>query len=54
MKNRYRLFRRNGVFYTQDSSSGKQESLRTVNRREAEDLLHARNTAATIVVSPPA
>ena len=45
MKNRYRLFRRRGVFYAHDSVTGKQTSLRTVRRREAEDLLHARNAA---------
>ena len=44
MKNRFRLYR-NGVFYAQDSCAGKQESLRTVKRSEAEQLLHARNTA---------
>lgn len=47
MKNHFRLFRRRGgVFYTQDSVTGRQTSLRTVSRREAEDLLHARNTTA--------
>jgi integrase len=46
MKNRYRLFRRRGVFYCQDNATGRQESLRTIRRKEAEDLLHARNTAA--------
>lgn len=45
MKNRYRLFRRKGVFYCQDSTTGKQESLRTIRRAEAENLLQARNSA---------
>jgi hypothetical protein len=45
MKNRFRLYRRNGVYYAQDSCTGKQKSLRTVRRFEAEQLLHARNTA---------
>src|SRR5689334_23105931 len=46
MKNRYRMFRRGGgVFYLQDSVTGKQESLRTINRAQAEQLLQARNTA---------
>jgi hypothetical protein len=46
MKNRFRLFRRRGgVFYPQDSLTGRQESLRTLKRSEAEQLLHARNTA---------
>ena len=46
MKARCRLYRHHGVFYCQDSSTGKQESLRTVRRQEAEALLHARNSAA--------
>ncbi|MBA3543764.1 MAG: tyrosine-type recombinase/integrase [Chthoniobacterales bacterium] len=46
MKNRYRMFRRRGgVYYLQDSATGKQESLRTMKRAEAESLLGARNTA---------
>jgi len=40
------MFRRNGVFYVQDNLSGKQESLRTRNRADAERLFHARNEAA--------
>lgn len=46
MKNRYRLFNRHGVFYVQDSSTGKQQSLQTANRAEAEKLLQAKNNAA--------
>lgn len=46
MKTRYRMFRRRGgVFYLHDSVTGKQESLRTTTRAEAESLLGARNTA---------
>ncbi len=46
MKNRYRMFRRRGgVYYLQDSATGKQESLRTIKRAEAESLWQARNNA---------
>jgi hypothetical protein len=40
------MFRRNRVFYVQDNLSGKQESLHTRNRADAERLLHAKNEAA--------
>jgi hypothetical protein len=45
MSDRYRLFRRSNVFYAQDNLSGKQESLRTRDRREAQRLLDAKNDA---------
>lgn len=45
MKNRYRLFRRGNVYWSHDSSNGKQESLRTKDRTEAQRLLNARNEA---------
>jgi integrase len=46
MKQRYRLFQRNGgVFYTVDNSTGKQASLRTKNQDEAQRLLNAKNEA---------
>src|SRR5258705_12624587 len=47
MNNRFRLFRhkakRGFIFYLQDSSNGKQESLKTTNRKEADEILQARN-----------
>ena len=45
MKNRYRLYRRpkGGVFYMHDSQAGKQESMGTRDRAEANLLLNARN-----------
>lgn len=47
MINRYRLFRRKkGVYYLHDSQTGKQFSLKTRTESEAEELLHARNSAA--------
>jgi hypothetical protein len=46
MKQQFRLYRRrNGVFYLQHNETGKQESLKTSDRREAERLSHARNEA---------
>src|SRR3954471_24685328 len=46
MKQRYRLFRRRGgVFYTSDTVTGKQQSLKTDKRDEALRLLHAKNEA---------
>ena len=40
---KYRLYRRNGVFYWQENDSRKQGTLRTSERREAERLLNAMN-----------
>jgi len=45
MKTKYTLFRRGDVFYTQDSATGKQTSLRTKDEAEALQLLNARNEA---------
>ncbi|MEO6847870.1 MAG: hypothetical protein ABI443_09885, partial [Chthoniobacterales bacterium] len=45
MKNRYRLFRRGQKFYAHDSETGKQQSLGTSDKREAQRLLIARNEA---------
>ena len=43
MKQRFILFRRAGVFYYEDTTTGKQLSLRTKNEAEASTLLHAKN-----------
>ena len=45
MKSAYRMFRRNGVFYAQHNSTGKQESLHTQSRQEAQKLVEAKNGA---------
>ena len=45
MRKRYRLFRRRGVFWTQDNETHRQETLRTKDRADAERLLHAKNEA---------
>src|ERR1019366_161032 len=37
------LFRRNGVFYCEETTIGKQTSLRTKDQAEAKTLLHAKN-----------
>jgi hypothetical protein len=46
MPKRYRLFRRRGTFYIHDGVTGKQESLRTKKKHEAERVLHAHGEAA--------
>lgn len=47
MKQRFRMYQRglNGRFYIEDNETGKQESLGTADRTEAQRLLHARNEA---------
>ncbi len=46
VKTRFRLFRRcNGVFYCEDSQTGKQTSLGTREQGQARRLIHARNEA---------
>lgn len=45
MKSKFILFRRNGVFNIEDTSTGKQTSLRTRDETEAKSLLNARNEA---------
>jgi hypothetical protein len=45
MKTKFTMFRRGGVFYMQDSATGKQTSLRTKDETEAKSLLNARNEA---------
>ncbi len=46
MKARFTLFRRGETFYCEDTTSGKQTSLRTKDPAEASTLLHAKNEAA--------
>jgi integrase len=46
MKNRYWLFRRNGIYYLQDAQTRHKESLRTSDRGEAHRIRAARNEAA--------
>ena len=46
MKTRCILFQRSGVFYCEDTASGKQSSLRTRDKADALRLLHAKNAAA--------
>src|SRR5688572_2036106 len=46
MQKKFRLYRRkNGVFYLHNNQTGKQESLKTSDRIQAERLWHARNEA---------
>jgi integrase len=45
MKTKYTLFRRGGIYYSQDSATGQQKSLRTRDEAEAAQLINARNEA---------
>ena len=45
MKTKYTLFRRGGIYYSQDTATGQQKSLRTRDEAEAMQLLSARNEA---------
>ena len=54
MKTKYTLFRRGTVYYSQDSATGKQTSLRTKDETEARSLLNARNEAQRQPVLEPA
>ena len=45
MKIRFTLFRRGSTFYSEDSITGSQISLRTKDEAEAQTLLHAKNEA---------
>lgn len=42
MKNRFILFRRGDIYYSQDATTGKQHSLHTQNKAEATTLLNAK------------
>jgi hypothetical protein len=46
MKHRFILFQRSGIFYCEDTGTGKQTSLRTRDRADAQRLLAARNEAS--------
>ena len=45
MKTKYTMFRRGGIYYSQDTATGQQKSLRTRDETEAIRLLHALNEA---------
>ena len=45
MKSRFILFRRAGVFYAEETATGKQTSLRTKDEAEAITLLNTKNEA---------
>jgi len=45
MKTKYTLFLRGGIYYSQDSATGQQKSLRTRDEAEALKLINARNEA---------
>jgi hypothetical protein len=43
MNARFILFQRGGVYYSEDTTTGKQHSLRTKDEAEAKTLLNAKN-----------
>ena len=45
MKSKFILFKRAGVYYSEDTTTGKQHSLRTKDEAEALALLHSKNEA---------
>ena len=45
MKPQFSLYRRNGIYYCEDSKTGKQESLRTRDEAAAKAMLHSKNEA---------
>jgi len=45
MKTKYTLFRRSGIYYSQDAATGQQKSLHTRDEAEALKLINARNEA---------
>ncbi len=45
MKQKFRLFRRGKVYWCHDNESGKQQTLGTRSKPEAQRLLHAKNEA---------
>jgi len=46
MKQLFSLYRRNGIYYAQNTQNGKQESLRTRDEAAASALLHSKNEAS--------
>jgi hypothetical protein len=47
MQNRFYLFRRQGVYYWQDRTTGQQKSLQTRDKLEARRQLQAKNDSVT-------
>jgi hypothetical protein len=45
MHSQFILFRRAGIYYCEDTTTGKQNSLRTRDEKEARNLLHAKKEA---------
>jgi hypothetical protein len=45
MKERFYLFKRNGIYYVEDGATGRQQSLKTKEGTEARRILHAKNEA---------
>jgi hypothetical protein len=45
MKSRFILFKRSGVYYSEDTETHKQQSLRTKDEAEAVTILNAKNAS---------
>src|SRR6516225_9513811 len=45
MKPQFILYRRNGTYYCEDTTTGKQQSLRTKDEAAAKAMLHSKNEA---------
>ena len=53
MKTKYTLFRRNGIYYSQDSATGQQKSLGTRDEATARKLVAAKSTnSRNLKISP--
>ena len=48
MQNRYTLFRRGAVFYSEDRTNGQQKSLKTRDETEAQKIVQAKNDAVNL------
>jgi hypothetical protein len=46
MKERFYLFKRNGIYYVEDGATGRQHSLKITDGPAARRILHAKNEAA--------
>jgi integrase len=54
MKTKYTLFRRGGIYYSQDSATGQQKSLRTRNEAHRQPVLNLHLARAYLTASDPA
>jgi hypothetical protein len=50
MKAPFRLFRRRGIYYSEDTETGEQKSLGTADKNTAQRLLHSQTESAQMGV----